>query len=90
MKKKSEQLVNLNAINPREAATAADLYDKRKLAEKLGDQPNVATQALQKHIHKDWALNNNYVTVSVGTQGWLAVTVHSLVTADCHLCAYWE
>jgi len=60
-------LVNLNAINPRDAATAADLYDRRKLAEKLGDPPNVATQALQKHIHKDGARNNNYITVNVGT-----------------------
>jgi len=80
-------LVNLNAINPRDAATAADLYDRRKLAEKLGDQPNVATQALQKHIHKDGAPNNNYITVSVGKWGWLAIIADSQVTADIHLCA---
>ena len=60
-------MVNLNAINPRDAATAAVLYDRRKLAEKLGDPPNVTTQALQKLIHKDGARNNNYITVSVGT-----------------------
>lgn len=59
-------MVNLNAINSRDAA---DLYDRRKLAEKLGDPPNIATQALQKHIHKDGARDNNYITVSVGTQG---------------------
>jgi hypothetical protein len=73
-------LVNLNAINPREAATAADLYDRLKLAEKLGDPPNVATQALQKHIHKDRARNNNCITVSVGTWGWLTITADSLAT----------
>jgi hypothetical protein len=60
-------LVNLNEINPRDAATAADLYDRQELAEKLGGQPIVATQVLQKHIHKDGARNNNYISVSVVT-----------------------
>ena len=59
----------------------------RKLAEKLGDPPNVVTQALQKHTHKDGARNNNYITVSVGTWRWLAITADPLVTADIHLCA---